>query len=54
MFGVPIDGPTNVFCDNIGVLKNTTIPESMLAKKHIAINYHAVREAVAAKIISVG
>ncbi|KAI2509503.1 Reverse transcriptase (RNA-dependent DNA polymerase) [Fragilaria crotonensis] len=54
MFGVPIDGPANVFCDNNGVVKNTTIPESMLAKKHNAFNYHAVREAVAAKIIRVG
>jgi hypothetical protein len=55
MFGVvPIVGPSNVFCDNNGVVKNTTIPESMLAKKHNAINYHAVREAVAAKIIRVG
>jgi hypothetical protein len=54
MFGVPIDGPANVFCDNNGVVKNTTIPESMLAKKHNAINYHVVREAVAAKILRVG
>jgi len=37
-----------------GVVKNTTIPESMLAKKHNAINYHAVREAMAAKILRVG
>jgi hypothetical protein len=42
MFGVPIDGPANVFCDNNGVVKNTTIPESMLAKKHFAINYHVI------------
>ena len=33
MFGVPIDGPANLFCDNSGVVKNTTIPESVLAKK---------------------
>jgi hypothetical protein len=38
MFGMPIDGPSNAFCDNNGVVKNTTIPESMLAKKHNAIN----------------
>ncbi|KAI2495965.1 Reverse transcriptase (RNA-dependent DNA polymerase) [Fragilaria crotonensis] len=50
MFGVPIDGPANVFCDNNGVVKNTTIPESMLTKKQNAINYHVVREAVAARI----
>ena len=54
MFGVPIDGPANVFCDNNGVVKNTTIPESVLAKKHNAINYHAIRKAVAAKILRVG
>ena len=35
-------------------MKITTIPESMLAKKHIAINYHVIREAVAAKILRVG
>jgi hypothetical protein len=30
MFGVPIDGPANVVCDNNGVVKNTTIPELKL------------------------
>jgi len=54
MFGVPIMGPADVFCDNQGVVKNASIPESTLSKKHNAINYHAVREAVAAKIIRVG
>src|SRR5210317_969152 len=54
MFGVPIDGPANVFCDNQGVVKNASIPESTLLKKHNAINYHAVREAVAAHILRVG
>jgi hypothetical protein len=42
MFGVPIDGPAYVFCDNNGVVENTTIPKSMLTKKHNAINYHAI------------
>jgi hypothetical protein len=54
MFGVPIDGPTNVFCDNSGVVKNMSLPESTLQKKHNAINYHAVREAAAAGILRVG
>ena len=26
MFGVPIEGPTNVFCDNRGVVQNASIP----------------------------
>jgi len=54
MFGVPVDGPVNVFCDNRGVVKNASIPESALMKKHNSINYHSVREAAAAGILRVG
>ncbi len=53
MFGVPIDGPAQVYCDNQGVVKNTSIPESVLSKKHNAINYHAVCEAAAAGVLQV-
>ena len=53
MFGVPIDGPTNIFCDNEAVYQNTVVPESTLAKKHHSIAYHRCREAVAAKTIQV-
>ena len=53
MFGVPIEGPTNVYCNNQGVVKNTSLPESTLSKKHNAINYHICREAVAAGIMRV-
>ncbi len=38
MFGVPIDGPTNMYIDK---------------KKHNAIAYHRVREAVAAGTIRI-
>jgi hypothetical protein len=48
MFGVPIEGPTNVFCDNEAVCKNSIRPESVLSKKHHSIAYHRNREAVAA------
>jgi hypothetical protein len=54
MFGVPVVGPASILCDNQGVVKNTSLPESTLSKRHNAINYHAVREAVAAGIIRVG
>lgn len=54
MFGVPIEGPANIFCDNNGVVINASVPQSTLAKRHNAINYHAIREAVAAKILRVG
>jgi hypothetical protein len=47
MLGVPIDGPTYMFCDNMSVVNNTTAPESMLKKKSNSIAYHAVRESVA-------
>ena len=53
-FGIPLSGPTNVFCDSNGVVQNTSVPESTLSKKHNAINYHIIREAVAAGIIRVG
>jgi hypothetical protein len=53
MFYVSIDGPANVFCDNNGVVKNASIPEWTLMKNHDSINYHAVREAVAAGILRV-
>ena len=48
MFGVPIDGPANVYCDNEAVYKNTVLPESVLKKKHHSIAYHRCRQAVAA------
>ena len=53
MFGVPIEGPASVFCDNEAVYKNTVLPESTLKKKHHSISYHASREAVAAGVIQV-
>jgi len=53
MFGVPIDGPCNVFCDNNAVVLNTTVPDSQLKKKHAAVNYHRVREGIAAGTIQV-
>lgn len=53
MFGVPLDGPTNIFCDNEAVYKNTTRPESTLKKKHHSIAYHRCREAVAAGTVRV-
>ena len=47
MFGFPIEGPTNIFCNNEAVYKNYSIPESTLRKKHHSIAYHRNREAVA-------
>ena len=53
MFGVPIDGAANVYCDNEAVYKNTVLPESTLKKKHHSIAYHRCRQAVAAGVMRV-
>ena len=54
IFGVPIVGSASVLCDNQGVVKNTRLPDSVISKRHNAINYNVFREAVAAGIIRVG
>ena len=51
MMGIPIDGPTNMFCDNKAVVRNSTMPESTLKKKHVDICYHRVQEAYASGMI---
>jgi len=53
MFGIPIDGPANIFGDNKSVITNATSPTSTLKKKHNLIAYHRVREAIAAGIVKV-
>ena len=53
MFGVPIDGPARMYCDNEAVYKNVSIPTSVLKKKMHSIAYHFCREAVAAGIVQV-
>ena len=53
MMGIPIDGPTNVFCDNESVFKSATRSEATLKKKHNAIACHRTREAVAAGIVRI-
>ena len=52
MLGVEVDGPAMMLGDNKSVILNTTVPSSMLNKKHVACNYHRVREAVAARILT--
>ena len=48
--GIPVCCPTDLYSDNFGVIQSAEIPEGELKKKHIAISYHYVREAIAAKI----
>ena len=53
MFGVPLEGPTNIFCDKESVFKNTSIPDSTLKKKHTSICYHQSREVVAGGMVRI-
>ena len=50
IFEVPLKGPTDMFCDNKAVFKNTSTSYSVLSKKHHSIPYNKCREAVATLI----
>jgi hypothetical protein len=49
--GVKVTHPTYLFGDNLGVVQNVTMKDSLLKKKHVAISYHKVRESAAAGIV---
>ena len=49
MIGVPIEGPSYIYVENMSVIYNTSRPESVLSNKLNSICYHFVMEAVAAK-----
>jgi hypothetical protein len=53
MFGIPTEGPMDVFCDNESAFKNASTPESVLSKKQHSVSHHAAREAVAAGIVRI-
>ena len=42
MFRVPIDVPTNIFCNNGAICANTTHPESTLENNHHRISYYLI------------
>ena len=44
MMGIPVEGPTCIYGDNLSVLANTTIPDSTLKKKSQSIACHFVCE----------
>jgi hypothetical protein len=49
--GVSVVGPTYLFGDNRSVVDSATIPHSSLSKRHVALSFHRVREAIAANVI---
>jgi hypothetical protein len=40
-----------MFGDNQSVITSATIPHSKLGKRHVALAYHRVREAIAGKVV---
>ena len=51
MLGVPVDGASVLVGDNQSVITSCSLPSSNLKKRHNAIAYHRIREAVAAGIV---
>jgi hypothetical protein len=49
--GMDLDGTTLMLGDNMSVVLNTSVPSSVLKKKHNAIAYHRVSKAIAAKVM---
>jgi hypothetical protein len=46
-----LDGPALMLADNMSVVLNTTVPSSVLKKKHNTTAYHCVRKATTERII---
>ncbi|CAJ1938126.1 unnamed protein product [Cylindrotheca closterium] len=49
--GCSCRGAYQFTCDNLGVIQSAAMKDADLKKKHVAISYHCVCEAVAAQII---
>ena len=47
MMGVPVDGPSYIYGDNMSVINNTQKPESVLKKNSNSRCYHVIRESMA-------
>ena len=53
MFGVEIEGPASVYCDNASVVLSTSRVEGRLGKKHLSICWHKIRETCAQGIMRI-
>jgi len=51
-FGIPVNEPTLIFSDNMGVIQSASMAAAVLKKKHTALSFHRVREAVAMGIVN--
>ncbi len=53
MFGVPLEGAVNTFCDNLSTVTNSTQPATTIKKKHNSIAYYQAQEAVASNFLRI-
>jgi len=51
MLGINVEPSLVLVGDNMAVILSTTVPSSALKKKHLACNYHKVRENIAATML---
>ena len=49
--GVPIREEATLFGDNESVVNSSSTPDARLHKRHVALSFHGVREAIAAGMI---
>jgi hypothetical protein len=49
--GIKLEGPSILFGDNHSVVGSATVPQSKLSKRHVALSFHKVREAIAANAL---
>ena len=49
--GVPVVEKSYMFGDNKSVVQSSAVPQSLLNKRHCALSYHRVREAIASGVI---
>jgi len=53
MMGIPINGPSLLFCDNKSVVTSCSVLSNSLKKRHNALAYHKLRECAAAAILRI-
>ena len=51
LMGANVEQTSLMLGDNKSVVINTTVPSSVLKKKHCALSYHKVREAIACNVL---
>jgi hypothetical protein len=49
--GVPIQEQSYMFGDNESVVNSSSIPHAKLHKRHVALSFHRVRQAIASKFV---